>query len=193
MPIRLLLFTLLLITTLSTAQAQQQLDPFELGVRLGWNIASLYDVDTEEIYELKSGLAIGGLAKFRFSRWIALQPEFLYSQQGALGGSNYDFTKIKNHYLIIPALIKLYPTQRLNFQIGPQFGILIASHIDGIDSRSIFTPAELALATGLEYDFNKGLLLTLRYNYSLTNVYDDNTSPATIANVLFLLSAGWRF
>ncbi|WKN44416.1 porin family protein [Tunicatimonas pelagia] len=199
---RLLLAFAFALATFST-QAQQQLDRFEYGVRIGLNFGSLFNADKGEIYGVKSGLAIGGLAKFRLSRWIAFQPELLYAQQGAVDTLTTAFTstpiQVRNSYLVAPLLVKLYPARKFSLQIGPQLGILISSKIDGSDSRSEFIPVDLALAFGVEYEFNKGLLLGLRFSSSLIDIDENDTvsslsgNPKVLQNGYFLLSTGWRF
>ncbi|MGD1891209.1 MAG: porin family protein [Cyclobacteriaceae bacterium] len=209
MYIQKLLLILTFVGAALVTQAQNQLDPFEYGVRIGWNTSSLWNGDVQEFYGFKSGLAIGGFAKFRFSRWLALQPELLYSQQGAADNGLTDITNptpytIRNNYFIIPLLVKIYPFRRFNIHIGPQLGILVSSKlvsstIEDIDTRDFFNSGDLSLTYGLEYEFNKGLLIGLRFNSSFTNINDTSSiSPLTgipeqVGNGVMLLSAGWRF
>jgi len=186
---------LMMLSIASAARAQQQLDPFELGARIGLNTSAIYYNETETITNLKAGLAVGGFVKFRFSRWIGLQPEILYSQQG---GQDVDFGLTYNlDYVIVPVLLKVYPLRRLNVQIGPQMDFLVSSRVNDIQADELFVSPNLSLAFGVEYEFDKGLLLTLRYTGNMTNIVDESLfqpeeSPRWI-NALFLFSAGWRF
>ena len=192
-----------------SAQAQQQLDRFEYGVRIGFTAGSLYngDQDVRGVYGLRSGLSIGGLAKLRLSRWFDLQPELLYSQQGAVDQGFADVSRIgtqpsqivRNQYFLVPLLVKLYPARKFNIQVGPQLGILLSSTIDGNDSRDEFTPTDFSLAFGVEYEFNQGLLLGMRFSSSLADIDENSTisslsgNPQLLGNGYFLFSTGWRF
>lgn len=200
----LLILGLMGILSSTTLHAQQQLDPLEYGVRVGLNFSSLYNIDEEEIYDLKAGVVIGGLVKFRLSRWLAVQPEVLFSQQGAIDNglvstSSTSSNDVKMNYLAIPVMLKIYPSRRFNLQLGPQMGFLLSSSINDIDTKEYFTSAELSLRFGLGYEFNKGLLLALHLNTGLTNINDvTNLSPLTgnpeqVSNALYSMSVGWRF
>jgi len=188
---------ILLLGCLPKVEAQQ-LDRFELGGRVGVNFANIRIPDLDESYFIKYGLVVGGLVKFRFSRWVALQPELLYSQKGAA------FTEddIDLKYVTLPLILKIYPYKGLNVQLGPQLDYLFDSRLEEVDGENLFIPFNLSLPIGLGYEFDKGLLLALRFVYSATSILSEEfqelistevSGAEDWRNTSFQFSAGWRF
>jgi hypothetical protein len=54
----------------------------KFGVKAGVNIATLGDAVADDV-SMKVGFNAGGLAEIKFTDMIALQPEVLFSMQGA--------------------------------------------------------------------------------------------------------------
>jgi len=189
-------FLLVLLLLLYTrGSAQQQLDFFEPGVRIGANYSNIYFPDENGGGgEGKFGLSVGGFTKIRFSRWIALQAEAHYSQKGEV-----DF---ELDYLEIPLVLKVYPLKRFNVHIGPQLDIMLLGRIEGLRIDPWVANTALSLPFGIEYEFDFGLLLNLRTIFGLTNVLSTEGQNVIAAggvdltdwrNINFHLSTGWRF
>jgi len=182
--------------------AQQPLDPFELGGRVGLNYAGFVFWDIDQISDLKTGLSVAGFVKFRLSNWIAIQPELLYSQEGGV----YNGARIDLNYLLLPVLLKIYPVSRfvrgLSIQLGPQIDFLTSATMDQQDAQELFTSTNWTIILGLGYEFNSGLLLTFRYHEGMANVitpeYQESIAVSGSENQLwykahYSLSLGWRF
>lgn len=181
----LLLATLLAIGTLE-AQAQKTL---QVGAKAGLTLAVL-DGQINIESKFKPDFHVGGFVRWRLSPNFALQPELVYSRQGSKNvfpvGPVDLVTKTTLSYLNVPILAKLYVGKVFNFQLGPQFGLLLAgkrkgqfSYTEG-PNGSYFTEGEkdvksdfkgdVALCGGLGVDLPNGLMAAARLNYGVTTI-----------------------
>src|SRR5690625_4303881 len=102
---------------ISTAQE------LDLGLKVGANFAEFSDVKGADLSN-KTGFQIGAFAAIRMGN-VAIQPELLYSQQGA----KFNHEKIELDYVNVPVMLKYYLIQGLNLQVGPQFGFVVNDNI----------------------------------------------------------------
>lgn len=103
------------------------------GVKAGLNIAD-FGGDAENT-NVRAGFNAGALAEIKFGDF-AVQPEIVYSQQGAklkynyFSGSSLDgsieYTS-KTAYINVPIALKYYIIEGLNIQAGPQIGFLVSA------------------------------------------------------------------
>jgi hypothetical protein len=82
-----------------------------------------------------TGFHAGGLAHIHLNRHFALQPELVYSSQGAEYGSS---SKTKLNYINVPVLGQYMFGNGLRLQTGPQVGFLTtAKSKDASEETSI--------------------------------------------------------
>ncbi|MBD0403156.1 porin family protein [Flammeovirga sp. EKP202] len=181
---------LLFVTMLYCGQANlfAQSNEVKGGVKGGLNVSNIGG-DSEGT-KSKMGIHVGGFVQFRASNSLCIQPELVYSMQGASLG---DGVNVKYNYINVPVIFKLYPESHgFNFQAGPQLGILGGAKVsDGSDSIDVSDQVEgidFALAVGLGYDFN-GMTLDARYNIGLSSTSDAGSYP----NNVFQLGLGVYF
>src|SRR5699024_4345130 len=97
---------------------QSKAQEIDLGVKVGANYANLSDASH---VSNKTGLVAGAFLGLKFNK-VGIQPELLYSQQGA----DSDFGDFDLDYINIPIMIKYYLIGNfLNIQAGPQFGFVV--------------------------------------------------------------------
>lgn len=184
------------VTAPSDRSTSQDFRKVQFGLGLGINASTLradWGVDNYS----KAGLNFGTYVKFRFNKVIGLQPGVQLSSQGA------DFEEdvsISTLYIQVPVVLKLYAFRGLNFDIGPQIGVLTyAKLFSGVDNESedwmdMFTPVDIALRLGINYEFNFGLCITTHYNIGLTNVNDaDDRSEFPVNIGVFQLGVAYYF
>lgn len=214
---KLLLLLITLGLTLSASYAQ-----IGLGIRGGLNIAGCGgggcdEEDTESLSRV--GLHVNLVASFIINQRIELQTEVQYSQRGNryedffleleladLGTENVYFEglALKNNYIAIPVLLKVYPVGGLYFNLGPQFSYLLQSTtvfesselpqspIEA-DTKAEFNNFDFGVAGGLGYDFRYGLTTELRYSYGFTNIIGSSNSLEDInRNTIIQVSVGYR-
>ncbi len=170
------------------AQAQSDDLGVRFGIKGGLNVSQLYvkrpDVQDENI---KLGLHAGLFMKAPLSDFFALQPELLYSNQGAkisYNGSNLlgiqgGEVRFNLNYVQLPVLAVI-TAGPISFQAGPYIAYLASANIKDLKDdqttglqrtldKSDFKSFDYGLAGGLAVDV-QGFQLGARYNYGLTNI-----------------------
>src|SRR5690606_25716845 len=142
----------------------------------------------------RTGLHIGALAEFKLTEQFAIQPELLYSMQGAKEedfGEEYD-TNLD--YLNIPIMAKYYITENLTVEAGPQIGFLMSAESDGEDIKDGMNSMDFGINGGVGYQLPMGLFFQARYYAGLSNTYDgEGSDDFKMPNNVFQLSVGYKF
>lgn len=166
-----LLVFIAVVFSLSTAQAQKRDTHF--GLKIGLNSSNFGgDSDTETIFGYHFGpyISIGMGEKF------ALQPELLYSTQGAEVTADNVSNEQNLSYLNLPIMAKVYLAEGLNFQFGPYIGVLLnfdSNTDDNSASVSVdYKGFDYGVGLGLAYEFDSGFNFGGRYNFGLADVSD---------------------
>ena len=161
-----LLVLVFVVSSVGAAFGQVQV---ALGLKAGANISKFDDADVDNLTSFHAG----AFGLFKFTK-IGIQPELLFSQQGATvkeAGENFDF---KTAYVAIPVMVKLYLIGGLNLQAGPQFGFLTKADLEGQgDIKDKLKGSDLSANVGLGWDLPFGLTVDARYNIGLSDIGDD--------------------
>lgn len=123
-----ILLPLAVILLTSGAYAQS----VKFGVKAGLNVSTFTGDDSDEAESL-TGFHVGGVAEIKFTDKFSLQPELLYSTQGAKasvsgieGGVAYNADiKAKVSYINLPVMAKYYVIPGLSLEAGPQVGFKV--------------------------------------------------------------------
>jgi hypothetical protein len=175
-----LLFTLLTaILIASTAVAQHGNTPtghVSIGIKGGVNLYNIHN-DNNIKYDSKVGYNFGLLGHIHLNKSFAIQPELVYSAQGAKYMANNTTTNYNLSYINMPVLVQYMFDNGLRLQAGPQVGLLIAAKSKTgsttIDTKEDFKPIDFALSIGAGYIFPPiGLGIDVRYNHGLSNIND---------------------
>lgn len=130
-----LLIVIISLMSFGGAQAQEY---FNFGVKGGVNFATLTGDDADELdAKMKTGFHLGVLAEIMISDKFGIQPEVLYSSQGAKSdvamfeefGGNVD-VDIKLDYIAVPVMLKYFVAPGFSLEAGPQFSFLSKSEIE---------------------------------------------------------------
>lgn len=161
------------------------------GVKAGLNIANLTG-DTE-------GLGLSSLASFNagalvnipVSSQFSVQPEVVYSAEGAKA----DGGKIALNYVNIPVLFQ-YNNSGFFGELGPQLGILTSAKVkpddgDDYDLKDQLKSTNFSLAFGAGYKLANGLGFNARYNLGLSNIADSD--DGTLKSNAFQVGAFYTF
>lgn len=194
--------TMLILCTLFlgvTVMAQTQ--KVKIGVKAGLNISSLTFDESELNSSGKTGFTAGIMVEVPLAKNFSLQPELLYSQQGAktsfsdvdVKNSNFK-SSIQLNYLNIPVMLKYYVIKGLSLQAGPQIGILLKANNKyqdnflGYENQESFNlkkysvGIDTAVNFGLGYQFKDKFYTDLRYNLSYSNVFKEGDTNHFINN-----------
>ena len=149
----------------------------KFGVKAGY-VNSNFTGDVSG-FTSNGGFYIGGLVDFALDEKFHVQPELLYSIEGA---KDY-----KVNYLRIPIMAKYYIAEGFNLQAGPELAFKAggdATINDGIKSM------DYGLGFGAGYELTNGLMFDARYNLGLANI---SNVGGNVKNVSFQIGLGYRF
>ena len=172
------------------------------GVKAGLNMTSMSnDMAFDPGFGMGVGFRVGGFLNMRWgyrtensSKGTGLwgfQPELMYSNQAV----KTDAGDIKMNYIAVPLLLKVYPTTALSIEVGPELSYLISTSpstmaVDGAEIKvGDCKGMNVGLATGLAYDFEKGLTVGARYTYGFT----DMAKNLKWKNSNIQITVGWMF
>lgn len=136
----------------------------------------------------RTGIHVGGFARVKQGKW-AIQPEVLFSQQGATIRTGGQSLKHNFNYIVVPVIIKRYILLGFNLQFGPQLGLLSLAEAGGNDISSLYRGSDLAFTFGGGLDFSR-LTFNARYTLGLTDIADDATAILA-QNQVFMISLGF--
>lgn len=190
----------------------QSMEALQIGARAGYNYSTLRgdaakDMDTKGL----SGFHVGLFTEIPLTEKFSVQPEVIYSTQGAkwtLGKESYNF---KTQNINVPVLAKFYVAEGLNLQAGPQISFNTGSKFEydgalGKTSKNLdkdaFSKVNFGAVVGAGYKLTEGLTIDARYNFGLTNVFDKNNKSLQTLNVsekndfkdgVFSVGLGYQF
>src|SRR6218665_729774 len=178
---KIIVAAVLFLATSATMNAQF----LKLGVKAGVNFASQtgdafpeQNIDKEGITSFHAGL----VAELKLLEKFSIQPELLYSTQGATYKNAVSEFKNELGYLSIPVMAKFYLTKSVSLEVGPQASFLLSEKND-FDVKNAET-FDFGLNAGLGLKITEGLFVQARYGLGLTEASKD----ANIKNTVFQLS-----
>ena len=132
-----IIVVLLLFFIVSQINAQVEIKP---GVRLGANFSRFTNADLDR----KTDFYVGGLLGIKFVDFYALQPELIYSRQGA-DGYNLDFISLGiNNKFTFKTGFQVMVGPTIDFKVGDNFQSDLSSDLIGFD---------FSLVAGVGYEF----------------------------------------
>lgn len=193
---RLFIILLLLAPLLLNAQ-------LNIGVKGGVNFANVKNASGIKA-ESRTGYMIGGYISPKPKKLLGFRSEIILSRQG------YDYTTVSNtgnvnlDYLLLPQLITLNFTKKVQLHAGGQAAFLLNAKVDssgGSSGRSLFdyfNRFDYGLVAGGEISPISGFFVGSRINVSLNNVSKYGNRPGFIPGVdaknnVVQVYAGWRF
>ena len=176
------LLTALAVFAFSFANAQDT----KYGVKGGLNMSSNSGDGLKSI----TSFHLGGFAQFKMNDKFAIQPELLYSAQGAKS----DFGTLNLKYINIPVMAKYNVADAFSIEAGPQIGFLMSATFASVDYKDQCNSTDFGFNLGAGYDLNETMSLGLRYTMGLTNVDKDVAGQASNSkNSNIQLSFGYKF
>jgi hypothetical protein len=175
-----------------TASAQIQ-----FGLKAGANFATLAGNGSEG-ESTKVDFHGGGFARIPLVNSFFLQPELVYSRQGAKATSDGIVFNINQNYLNIPVLAKYQHSSGLYGETGPQLGFLLAANVSAQgssqDVKSSYKSTDFSWAFGVGYKIpliSAGI--DARYNLGLSNIAATEVSGYSVKNNVFQLGVFYMF
>ena len=189
----------------TATQAQE----VRLGAKGGVNFSSFSGdgFDAFDDPEGRTSFHLGAFVEIPVTERFSVQPEVLYSGQGfdLVSRENADDTEVQLDYINVPVMAKLYLFKGLYAEAGPQIGFNVKNEIDSDpdDFNSGSTPIDedaindidFSVGLGAGYQFNSGFFVNARYDFGLTDVFnnEDLLIDSDAKNSVFAVSTGFSF
>ncbi|MCI9844051.1 porin family protein [Flavobacterium pectinovorum] len=176
----------LFIATSASIQAQL----LKIGVKAGVNFANQTGDATDAPGISKEGITsyhAGLVAEVKLLDRFAIQPELLYSTQGASYKEAGQEFKNELGYLTIPVMAKFYLSDSFSLEVGPQASFLLSEK----DNFNIYDNEtfEFGVNAGLGFKLTENFFIQGRYGLGLTEA----SKNADVKNSTIQLSAGFLF
>jgi len=161
-----------------------------IGLKAGLNVSNL---SNSSGYDMGSRLGFNGglLAHVHLNRSLALQPEAVYSSQGAKYTVNGDEHALSLNYINIPLQLQYMFDNGFRLQTGPQVGFLagvkdkIGDNETGYFTSQDFKTVDFSWSAGLGYLSTSGLGVDARYNFGISDI--NNVGTNVLHNNVFQL------
>lgn len=199
---RKLVLSMIAILSLGFVNAQE----FKFGVKGGLNVANLnFSGQGAPSTSSLVGFHIGGFAEIKVSDKFSIQPELLYSTQGAkfeITQEGVTINSFKLGYINLPVMAKYYVANKFNLEVGPQIGFLTSAkaNASGLGStvdvgvKKAFESVDFGLNFGAGYDFTENVSAGVRYNVGLSNIAKtEDADNDTVKNSVLSLSLQYKF
>jgi len=167
-----LLLVCVCIASFAAAGAQVQ-----VAAKGGFNFSTLVGEDNSGA-KTKVGLHVGALVHLPVTKRFSLQPEVVFSTQGAKTdlGSDDDF-RISLNYLNVPILAKFKAGSGFFAETGPQLGFLLNAQAKAggksADIQEFYKKTDFGWAFGVGYQVLQ-VGVNARYNLGLMNIREDD-------------------
>jgi hypothetical protein len=172
----------------------------QFGVKAGYNLANLSvsGAPSGVSVSSRSDFSAGLLASVPLFNSCSLQPEVLYSGQGASATESGTTATLNYGYLNVPILFKYQHVSGLFAETGPQVGFLLSAKekVDGqsTDTKSSTQSTDFSWAFGIGFKLPMGLGIDARYNLGLVNLDKGSSSTdGTIKNSVFQFGLFYMF
>ena len=167
---------ILSILLMESAKAQH----VNIGIKGGLNVYNIHNDNGIE-YDSKTGFHLGLLGHIHLDKEWAVQPEIVYSQQGAKYNFSNNESRVNLDYINIPVLLQYMFDNGFRFEAGPQVGFLVnaktGNKTDVIDS---YKNVDFGMGLGFGYiKPSTGLGIDARYNLGLSDITDNNSVKST--------------
>lgn len=167
----------LLMTGAATAQK------VNLGIKAGANFSNI-DVDNGFDYKTKTGFHAGLLAHIHVAPQFAIQPEVMYSRQGAIEQPGNNETKVDLGYINVPVMLQYMFDNGFRLQAGPQVGFLFNAKRETnnveTDVKNELKTVDFGIGAGLGYvHAPSGFGVDARYNLGLSDISETSTLKTT--------------
>lgn len=167
------------------------------GAKAGVNFATVGGDETGGTSS-RTAFHVGGVAEIAISEKFSVQPELLYSAQGAVRDFEGVDVDVKLDYLNIPIMAKYYVADGFSVEAGPQIGLLLSAEADGggetEDLKDSISGIDFGLGIGAGYKMESGLNFSARYNLGISNINDfEGSDDISNQNNVFQISVGYFF
>jgi hypothetical protein len=156
---------------------------FQLGIKAGVNVSNFTNSDFDQTSLI--GFHAGGILAFLIGNNFAIQPEVLFSTQGARINSGTSKDDYKVSYLTVPVLAKYRFNGGFYLEAGPQVGFKLNENLPQSQTVNSFAKdLDLSVDGGLGWHSNSGFGIGARYCLGISKVgdFDATVNPGYTPN-----------
>lgn len=169
------IYLITILTFLVLAVGSVSAQTGNIGTKIGMNSYTIVN-DSGPGFDSKIGLYAGLLAHFHINRQFGIQPEVVYSMQGA----KYDGTNFNLDYINVPVMLQYMFDNGFRIQAGPQIGFLVRAKGEGnlgsMDIKNDFKSIDAGLSFGASYVHTPtGFGIDARYNLGLSDISESSS------------------
>lgn len=148
----------------------------QIGIKGGFNINDIEDSRYRNTAN-RIGYHGGLLFHIHVQRKLAVQPEVVFSSQGAKYNHPDLNGNVVTNYLNIPVLLQYMGNRGIRLETGPQVGFLLDGELQRngntvADLKRSMNEADFSWAFGLGFLSRSGLGLDARFNLGLTDIFE---------------------
>ncbi|WP_031529754.1 porin family protein [Dyadobacter crusticola] len=143
---------------------------FSLGPKAGLNLSNYAggNIDADALF----GYHLGGVLNYGFGDVFSIQPEVLFSTQGAKVRNEGRRSDFRISYITVPVMLKFKTRGGFFVELGPQVGFRSSSDIPDQTINNFAKNLDLSAGGGLGYQTGIGLGIGVRYMAGLSKVGD---------------------
>lgn len=175
----LVIISLIILTGLSTAHAQDT----KFGIKTGANL-SMFSASINSEVSLKPGFHLGVYLRHGKTDKFHIRPELYFSSQGqkdnyvtGTGSQSLGKTTTTINAINLPVLFEF--GKKVTFQFGPQLGMLLSGHEKGtIQNKSVnddlkesMNSVDVSMVLGLGFYAGENFNLGVRYNFGVSPIF----------------------
>ena len=174
-----------------------------IAVKAGVNFANVTNA-SEVKASNRTGYMIGGYIAPKAKKLLGFRSEIILSRQGYDYKTNTNTGKVNLDYLLLPQLITLNFTKKVQLHVGGQAAFLLNAKVDSSNGNnngslfSYFNRFDYGFVAGGEISPISGFFVGSRINVSFNNVSKNGNGPNFIPGIdaknnVVQVYAGWRF
>lgn len=155
------------------------------GIKAGMNASEFHYPDQD--YMTKIGFHAGGLAHIHINENWGVQPEVMYSLEGAKIEAEPDDVRYNLHMINVPILAQYMFDNGFRIEAGPQVGFLISAKLkdangEAQDLDEGYNTVTFSIPVGVGYLLSTGFGFDARYNFGISNLADNDGSEKLTGN-----------
>ncbi|WP_278353072.1 porin family protein [Chryseobacterium gleum] len=174
-----------------TSASAASTSPVRFGLKAGLNISTISNNNANS----KAGFYGGVFANIPVAQDFSVQPEVLYSGQGAKAKANSNI-KLNTDYIAVPVMLQYNLIPNLYVEAGPQFAFLISAKGKGngatVDVKDDFKTFDFGLGLGAGYYFTQNIGVNVRYTAGLTKIAKEDDGDSS-KNGVFQIGLAYKF
>ena len=186
---KVLLSLVVIATTVFASQAQ-----VSYGAKAGANLYN-FSGDDADGFDSKIGFNVGGFVNIPVSETFSVQPELIFSGEGAKVSEDDVTVNFNMNYLNIPIMLQYNNPSGFYAEAGPQIGLLMSAKMkaegESEDIKDSFKGTNISIGVGLGYRLPNGLGFGSRYNLGLGNIVDSEGGDLKLGG--FQLGVSFKF